>query len=108
MAWTVCKHVKSNAIAFVKDSVLVGMGAGQPNRVQSARIAAEAAGEAAVGAVAASDALIPFPDTIEVSAAAGVTAVVHTGGSIRDDDSVEVANRLGISLLTSGVRHFRH
>ena len=108
VAWTVCKHVQSNAITFVKDGVLVGMGAGQPNRVQSARIAAEAAGAAASGAVAASDALIPFPDTIEVCAAAGVTAIVHTGGSIRDEQSVEAANRLGISLLTSGVRHFRH
>jgi len=108
VAWTVCKHVKSNGITFVKDGALIGMGAGQPNRVQSARLCAEQAGERARGAVCASDALIPFPDTIEVAAAAGVTCVVHTGGSIRDDESVDAANRLGVSLLTTGVRHFRH
>ncbi|MEZ4501971.1 MAG: bifunctional phosphoribosylaminoimidazolecarboxamide formyltransferase/IMP cyclohydrolase [Dehalococcoidia bacterium] len=108
VAWTVCKHVKSNGITFVKDGVLIGMGAGQPNRVQSARLCAEQAGERARGAVCASDALIPFPDTIEVAAEAGVTCVVHTGGSIRDDESVDAANRLGVSLLTTGVRHFRH
>ena len=107
-AWVVCKHVKSNGVVYVKDGLLIGMGAGQPNRVQSARLGAEQAGERARGAVCASDALIPFPDTIEVSAAAGVTAVVHTGGSIRDDESVATANRLGVSLLTTGVRHFRH
>ena len=107
-AWALCKHVKSNAVTFVKDGVLVGMGAGQPNRVTSARLSGEAAGECARGAVAASDALIPFPDTIEVCAEYGVTCVVHTGGSIRDEDSIEAANRLGISLLTTGARHFRH
>ena len=108
VAWTVCKHVKSNAITFVKDGALIGMGAGQPNRVQSARLCAEQAGARARGAVCASDAYIPFPDTIEVAAAAGVMAVVHPGGSMRDDESVAAANRLGVSLLTSGVRHFRH
>ena len=107
-AWVVCKHVKSNGVVYVKDGLLIGMGAGQPNRVQSARLGAEQAGERARGAVCASDALIPFPDTIEVAAAAGVTAVVHTGGSIRDDESVATADRLGIALLTTGVRHFRH
>jgi phosphoribosylaminoimidazolecarboxamide formyltransferase/IMP cyclohydrolase len=107
-AWVVCKHVKSNGVVYVKDGLLLGMGAGQPNRVQSARLGVEQAGERARGAVCASDALIPFPDTIEVAAAAGVTAVVHTGGSIRDDESVATADRLGISLLTTGVRHFRH
>ena len=108
VAWTACKHVKSNAVVFVKDGALVGMGAGQPNRVQSARLCVDGAGERARGAVAASDALIPFPDTIEVAAEAGVTCMVHTGGSIRDDESVAAADRLGISLLTTGVRHFRH
>lgn len=107
-AWTVCKHVKSNGVVYVKDGLLIGMGAGQPNRVQSARIGAEQAGERARGAVCASDALIPFPDTIEVSAAAGVTAVIHTGGSIRDDESTATADRLGVTLVTTGVRHFRH
>ena len=108
VAWVVCKHVKSNAVAIVKDGALVGMGAGQPNRVGSARLAVETAGEAARGAVAATDAYIPFPDTIEVCAAAGVSCVMHTGGSIRDDDSIAAADRLGVSLLTTGVRHFRH
>jgi phosphoribosylaminoimidazolecarboxamide formyltransferase/IMP cyclohydrolase len=108
LAWVVCKHVKSNAVAFVKDRVLIGMGAGQPNRVGSAELSKAQAGERARGAVAATDALIPFPDTVEVCAAAGCTVVAHTGGSIRDDDSVEAANRLGVTLITTGVRHFRH
>ena len=108
VAWVVCKHVKSNAVVFVKDGALVGLGAGQPNRVGSARLAGEAAGEAARGAVAATDAFIPFPDTVEVCAEHGVTSVMHTGGSIRDEDSIETADRLGVSLLTTGVRHFRH
>jgi phosphoribosylaminoimidazolecarboxamide formyltransferase/IMP cyclohydrolase len=108
LAWVVCKHVKSNAVAFVKDGVLIGMGAGQPNRVGSARLCAEQAGERAHGAVAATDAYIPFPDTIEVCAAAGCTVVAHTGGSIRDEESVAAADRLGVSLVVTGVRHFRH
>ena len=108
VAWIVCKHVKSNAITFTRNGVLIGMGAGQPNRVGSAHLSGEAAGERAHGAVAASDALIPFPDTIEVCAKYGVTCVIHTGGSIRDDEAVETADRLGVSLLTTGVRHFRH
>ena len=108
IAWKACKHVKSNAVVFVRDGLLVGMGAGQPNRAGSARLAGEAAGERARGAVAATDALIPFPDTVEVCAEYGVTCVMHTGGSIRDDESIAAANRLGISLLTTGVRHFRH
>ena len=107
-AWLVGKHVKSNAITLVRDGVLVGMGAGQPNRVESARLAVAGAGEAARGASLASDAFFPFPDSLEVAAAAGVTAAVHPGGSIRDEESVETANRLGMALLTSGARHFRH
>ncbi len=108
VGWMVCKHVKSNAVVFVRDGVLVGMGAGQPNRVGSARLAGESAGERARGAAAATDALIPFPDTVEVCAGFGVSAVLHTGGSIRDQESVQAADRLGVSLLTTGVRHFRH
>ena len=108
VAWAVCKHVKSNAITIVKDGVLIGMGPGQPNRVRSAEIACRAAGERAKGAVAASDAFLPFPDTLEVCASVGVTCLVHTGGSIRDEDSVKAADSLGMTLLTSGVRHFRH
>jgi phosphoribosylaminoimidazolecarboxamide formyltransferase/IMP cyclohydrolase len=108
IGWIVSKHVKSNAVVFVKDGVLIGMGAGQPNRVGSAKLCAEQAGERARGAVAATDALIPFPDTVEVCAAAGCSVVVHTGGSIRDDDSIAAANRLDVSLVVTGVRHFRH
>ena len=108
LAWLLCKHVKSNAITLVRDSVLVGMGAGQPNRVESARLAVHGAGERAVGASLASDAFFPFPDSLEVAGAAGVTAAVHPGGSIRDEDSVAAANGLRMALVTSGVRHFRH
>lgn len=108
IAWNICKHVKSNGVVFVKDGILIGMGAGQPNRVGSARLCAEQAGERAQGAVCATDAFLPFPDTVEVAAAAGCTLVAHTGGSIRDEDSVQAANRLGVSLVTTGVRHFRH
>ncbi len=108
LAWTVCRHVKSNAITLVKDGVLVGMGAGQPNRVESARLAVAGAGLAARGAALASDAFFPFPDSLAVAAAAGVTAAVHPGGSIRDADSIAVADAHGIALVTTGVRHFRH
>ncbi len=108
IAWTVCKHVKSNGVVFVKDGVLIGMGAGQPNRVGSARLCKEQAGARAQGAVCATDAFLPFPDTVEVAASAGCTVVAHTGGSIRDEDSVEAADRLGVALVVTGVRHFRH
>ncbi|MEI6137063.1 MAG: bifunctional phosphoribosylaminoimidazolecarboxamide formyltransferase/IMP cyclohydrolase, partial [Chloroflexota bacterium] len=108
IGWIICKHVKSNAVAFVKDRVLIGMGAGQPNRVGSAELCKEQAGERAKGSVAATDALIPFPDTVEVCASAGCTVVAHTGGSIRDGESVDAANRLGVTLIVTGVRHFRH
>jgi phosphoribosylaminoimidazolecarboxamide formyltransferase/IMP cyclohydrolase len=107
-AWRCVKHVKSNAVVVVKDRVMVGMGAGQPNRVASARLAVESAGEKARGAVSASDAYIPFPDTVEVCAAAGVTAVVQTGGSIRDEDSVAVCDAHGMTLTATGIRHFKH
>ncbi len=107
-AWRCVKHVKSNAVVLVKDGVMVGMGAGQPNRVTSARLAVAAAGARAVGSVSASDALIPFPDTIEVCADAGVMAVIQTGGSIRDDDSVAVCDAHGMAMVATGIRHFRH
>ncbi|MBG93138.1 MAG: bifunctional phosphoribosylaminoimidazolecarboxamide formyltransferase/inosine monophosphate cyclohydrolase [Chloroflexi bacterium] len=108
VAWKVCKHVKSNAVTFVKNQTLIGMGAGQPNRVASAELAKQQADVNAVGAVAATDALIPFPDTIEVCASAGCTVVAHTGGSIRDQESIETADELDISLVVTGIRHFRH
>jgi phosphoribosylaminoimidazolecarboxamide formyltransferase/IMP cyclohydrolase len=87
---------------------MIGMGAGQPNRVNSARLAVWAAGAQAKGAVSASDALIPFPDTIEVCATAGVTAIIQTGGSIRDEDSVAVCDAHGMAMVATGMRHFRH
>jgi phosphoribosylaminoimidazolecarboxamide formyltransferase/IMP cyclohydrolase len=107
-AWRCCKHVKSNAVVVVKDRAMIGMGAGQPNRVMSARLAVQAAGPAAKGAVSASDALIPFPDTVEVCAEAGVSAIIQTGGSIRDVDSVAVCDAHGMAMVATGVRHFRH
>lgn len=107
-AWKAVKHIKSNAIAFVKDRTLVGMGAGQPNRVVSVHLSQRAAGEAAAGCVLASDAFFPFPDNIELAAEAGITAIVQPGGSIRDDEVVAAANQAGIAMVFTGVRHFRH
>ena len=102
------KSVKSNAIVLVKDRQLIGMGAGQPNRVNSARIAVEQAGDAARGAVAASDAFIPFPDTMEVLATAGIAALIQPGGSIRDDEVLALADKAKVAVLFTGTRHFRH
>ena len=107
-AWRCVKHVKSNAVVLVKDRVMVGMGTGQTNRVTSARLAVEMAGAKASGSISASDALIPFPDTVETCAAAGVTAIVQTGGSIRDEDSVAVCDAHGMAMAATGVRHFKH
>jgi phosphoribosylaminoimidazolecarboxamide formyltransferase/IMP cyclohydrolase len=107
-AWKCAKHVKSNAVVLVRDRVMVGMGTGQTNRVTSARLAVEMAGERAAGSVSASDALIPFPDTVETCAGAGVTAIVQTGGSIRDEDSVKVCDAHGMAMAATGVRHFKH
>ena len=107
-AWRVAKSVKSNAILLAKDFVSVGVGAGQMNRVNSARIACEQAGEKAVGAVAASDAFMPFPDSLEVCAAAGVTAVIQPGGSVRDEEVIAKADELGVAMVFTGHRHFRH
>ncbi|MGA2286365.1 MAG: bifunctional phosphoribosylaminoimidazolecarboxamide formyltransferase/IMP cyclohydrolase [Dehalococcoidia bacterium] len=102
------KHIKSNAIAFVKDATLVGMGAGQPNRVTSVMLAARAAGERAEGAVMASDAFFPFPDGIETAAEAGITAVIQPGGSIRDRESIAAADAHGMAMVFTGQRHFKH
>ncbi|MBU4556168.1 MAG: bifunctional phosphoribosylaminoimidazolecarboxamide formyltransferase/IMP cyclohydrolase, partial [Actinobacteria bacterium] len=88
--------------------VSVGVGAGQMNRVNSARIAVEQAGDSAKGAVAASDAFMPFPDSLEVCAAAGVTAVIQPGGSVRDEEVIAKANELGVAMVFTGHRHFRH
>lgn len=109
-AWRIAKHVKSNAIAVAKDQRLLGMGSGQPNRVKSTQIALEKAGEDVMGSVLASDAFFPFSwnDSVEFACQAGVKAIVHPGGSLRDTDAVECCNKYGVALLTTGVRHFRH
>jgi phosphoribosylaminoimidazolecarboxamide formyltransferase/IMP cyclohydrolase len=107
-AWRVAKSVKSNAILLAKDFASVGVGAGQMSRVDAAKIAVEKAGEKAVGAVAASDAFMPFPDSLEVCAAAGVTAVIQPGGSVRDEECISKADELGVAMVFTGRRHFRH
>ncbi len=107
-AWHGVRHVKSNAIALVRDRALIGVGSGQPNRVESVRIAVNKAGERAAGSVLASDAFFPFPDGLETAAAAGVTAVVQPGGSVRDDEVIAAADRAGIAMVFTGTRHFRH
>jgi phosphoribosylaminoimidazolecarboxamide formyltransferase/IMP cyclohydrolase len=107
-AWKVAKSVKSNAILLVRDFVSVGVGAGQMSRVDSAKIAVEKAGEKAAGAVCASDAFMPFPDSLEVCAAAGVTAVIQPGGSMRDAEVIAKADELGVAMVFTGHRHFRH
>lgn len=107
-AWKAVKSVKSNAILIAKDQVNLGEGGGQPNRVNSARIAVEQAGDKAKGAVAASDAFFPFADGLEVLADAGVTAIIQPGGSIRDEEVIEAANKYDIAMVFTGHRHFRH
>jgi phosphoribosylaminoimidazolecarboxamide formyltransferase/IMP cyclohydrolase len=107
-SWRVVRHVKSNAIVFTKDKQVVGVGAGQMNRVRSVRLAVEQAGSEAAGAVMASDAFFPFPDGPEAAVAAGITAIIQPGGSVKDTDTIEVANRNGIAMVFTGVRHFLH
>lgn len=107
-AWTACRHVKSNAIVFARGTATVGIGGGQPNRVDCVRIATERAGERARGAVCASDAFFPFPDGIEAAAAAGITAIVQPGGSVRDDAAIAAADAAGMAMVFTGVRHFKH
>ncbi len=106
--WKVAKSVKSNAILLVKDFASVGVGAGQMSRVDSAKIAVDKAGEKAKGAVCASDAFMPFPDSLEVCAAAGVSAVIQPGGSQRDPEVIAAADAAGVALVFTGHRHFRH
>ena len=107
-AWKAAKHIKSNAIVFAKDRALVGMGAGQPNRVVSVHLSQRIAGDKAKGAALASDAFFPFPDNIELAAEAGVTAIVQPGGSVRDEEVIAAADRAGLAMVFTGVRHFRH
>jgi phosphoribosylaminoimidazolecarboxamide formyltransferase/IMP cyclohydrolase len=106
--WRVIPHVKSNAIVVGRGQRLLGVGAGQMNRVQSVRLALEQAGDAARGAALASDAFFPFPDSIEVAAAAGIAAIVQPGGSKKDPEVIAKADELGIAMCLTGIRHFRH
>jgi phosphoribosylaminoimidazolecarboxamide formyltransferase/IMP cyclohydrolase len=110
-AWKVSKHVKSNAIVFAREGQTVGVGAGQMSRVDSVKIAimkAATAGLPLVGSVIASDAFFPFPDSVEEAGKAGATAVIQPGGSVRDEDSIAAADKLGMAMVLTGVRHFRH
>ncbi|MGE0546381.1 MAG: bifunctional phosphoribosylaminoimidazolecarboxamide formyltransferase/IMP cyclohydrolase [Kofleriaceae bacterium] len=107
-AWRVAKHVKSNAIVFAKGGVTIAIGAGQMSRVDSVRICERKAGEALRGAVVASDAFFPFRDGVDVLASAGAVAVVQPGGSVRDEEVIAAANEHGLSMLFTGMRHFRH
>jgi len=107
-AWRVVKHVKSNAIVLAKDRTLLGMGAGQPNRVTSVHLALRRAEERARGAALASDAFFPFPDGVEMAAEGGVTAIIQPGGSIRDAEVIAAADAHGVAMVFTGIRHFRH
>ena len=107
-AWRAAKHIKSNTIVLVREQSLVGMGAGQPNRVNSVHLAARAAGDRAPGTVLASDAFFPFADGLELAVESGITAVVQPGGSIRDDEVIAAADKAGIAMVFTGVRHFLH
>ena len=107
-AWRAVAHVKSNAILLAVEEHAVGIGGGQPSRLDAVKQALAKAGVRAEGSVLASDAFFPFPDGIEQAAGAGVTAVVQPGGSIRDEEVVRAADRLGVAMCFTGVRHFRH
>jgi phosphoribosylaminoimidazolecarboxamide formyltransferase/IMP cyclohydrolase len=106
--WTVVKHVKSNAIVIVRDGVTIGIGMGQTNRIDPTLHAIARAGERTKGAILASDAFFPMPDVLEKCAEAGIAAVIHPGGSLRDEDSIKVAEQAGIAMVVTGERHFRH
>lgn len=108
LAWRLVQHVRSNAIVLVKDGQLVGMGAGQPNRVNSVRLALQQAGKRARGAVMASDAFFPFPDGPEVAIQAGVTAIIQPGGSVKDQETIDLCNKHKVSMVFTGTRHFLH
>lgn len=107
-SWIICKHVKSNAIVFARDGQTLGIGAGQMSRVDSVKLAVMKAQMPLAGSVVASDAFFPFPDGVEEAAKAGAAAVIQPGGSVRDNEVVAAANRLGLAMVFTGVRHFRH
>ena len=108
LGWAVVKHVKSNAIVVTDAQMTLGVGAGQMNRVGAAKIAFEQAGEKAQGAALASDAFFPMGDTVEAAAKAGITAIIQPGGSIKDQESIDMANKYNIAMVFTGVRHFKH
>ena len=108
LGWSVVKHVKSNAIIVCNSEMTLGIGAGQMNRVGSAKIALEQAGEAARGAIMASDAFFPMSDTVEAAAQAGIKAIIQPGGSKKDQESIDKANEYGIAMVFTGIRHFKH
>lgn len=107
-AWKVAKHVKSNAIVVTRNCTTIGVGAGQMNRVGSVKLALEQAGDQAQGAILASDGFFPFDDSVKTAAEAGISAIVQPGGSMRDRDSIEAANQLGITMVFTDIRHFLH
>ena len=110
-AWKVAKHVKSNAIVLVKDQSTIGIGAGQMSRIDSAQIAASKAlerGFETAGCCMASDAFFPFRDGIDAAAKIGITSVIQPGGSMRDQEVIDAANEAGMTMLFTGIRHFRH
>jgi phosphoribosylaminoimidazolecarboxamide formyltransferase/IMP cyclohydrolase len=107
-AWTVTKHVRSNAIVLAKQEATVGMGQGQPSRVRAVRLALLNAKESARGAVLASDGFFPFPDNVEFASAAGVTAVIQPGGSVKDPEVIAAADQAGLAMVFTGIRHFKH
>lgn len=107
-AWKICKHVKSNAIVIAKDGCAIGIGAGQTSRIDSVNIAVKKAGEKCKGAVLASDAFFPFPDSIVESAKHGITAIIQPGGSLKDQDVIKAANENKIAMFFTGIRSFFH
>jgi phosphoribosylaminoimidazolecarboxamide formyltransferase/IMP cyclohydrolase len=107
-AWKVVKHVKSNAIVVAKDKMTLGIGMGQTNRIWAVEHAISRSRFDLKGAVLASDAFFPFSDSVEAAGKAGISAIIQPGGSIRDKDSIEMANRFNIAMVFTGMRHFRH
>jgi phosphoribosylaminoimidazolecarboxamide formyltransferase/IMP cyclohydrolase len=107
-AWKAVKHVKSNAIVIAKDNMTLGIGGGQVNRIWPTQMSLQRAGEAAKGAVLASDAFFPFNDVVQEAAKAGITAIIQPGGSLKDQDSIDECNKHGITMVFTGMRHFKH
>ncbi|HMJ61463.1 MAG TPA: hypothetical protein VK493_06845, partial [Bryobacteraceae bacterium] len=106
--WKICKHVKSNAIVYAREGQTISVGAGQMSRVDSVKVGAMKAVLPLAGTVLASDAFFPFPDGVEEAAKHGITAVIQPGGSVKDPDVIAAADRLGLAMVFTGVRHFRH